>query len=105
MKLNQTEPEIEEPSSTMNDYSRRLKSTRLNLPTFSKIHISFQFNHRRKLYFNIAIVIALLLILSIYFTVKKYNDDKEKALFQSIYPTAQQVLLRRTRIWHPLMQA
>lgn len=66
------------------------KKPRFKLPTFSKIHFNFQFNHRRRLYFNIAIVLVLLLVLSIYFTVKKYNDDKEKALFQSIYPTAQQ---------------
>jgi hypothetical protein len=66
------------------------KKQLFKLPTFSKIHFSFQFNHRRRLYFNIALVITVLLILSIYFTFKKYNDDKEKALFQSIYPTAQQ---------------
>lgn len=82
----QTEPEIEEPPNN----EPVVQKHSFKLPTFSKIHFSFQFNHRRKLYFNIALVITLLLILSIYFTFKKYNDDKEKALFQSIYPTAQQ---------------
>lgn len=58
------------------------------LPAFNRFH--FSFNHRRRLFLNIALILTLLLILSIFFTVKKYHDDKEKALFQSIYPPAQQ---------------
>jgi len=62
----------------------------LQLPKLPRLHFSFNFNHRRKLYFNIAIILAVILVFSIFFTVKKYNDDKQQALFQSIYPTAQQ---------------
>ncbi len=66
------------------------KRTPFSLLKMPRLRINFRFNHRRKLYLNIALILALLLILSIFFTAKKYNDDKQKALFQSIYPTAQQ---------------
>lgn len=66
------------------------KSFSLQLPKFHHIHFKINLTHRRRLFLNIALVLALLLIISIFFTVKKYNDDKEKAIFQSIYPTAQQ---------------
>src|ERR1700722_1329836 len=59
----------------------------LKLPHF---HFGLSFNHRRRLFLNIALIIAVLLLISIFFTVKKYNDDKERTLFQSIYPPAQQ---------------
>ena len=64
------------------------KRRKLNLPKLPKFR--FSFNHRRRLFLNIALILAFLLILSIFFTMKKYHDDKEKALFQSIYPQAQQ---------------
>jgi hypothetical protein len=66
------------------------KRKKLNLPKMPTFHFHFSFNHRRKLFLNIALILAFLLILSIFFTMKKYHDDKEKALFQSIYPQAQQ---------------
>ncbi|HVA96786.1 MAG TPA: hypothetical protein VND99_03975 [Candidatus Acidoferrales bacterium] len=62
----------------------------MRLPKLPKFNFAFRLNHRRKLFLNIALILAFLLALSIFFTVKKYNDDKEQALFQSVYPTAQQ---------------
>lgn len=63
-----------------------------SLPTVKKFRfrMHFNFNHRRRLYLNIALILAVILIISIFFTFKKYNDDKQNALFQSIYPPAQQ---------------
>jgi len=88
------EPAWEEPEKDeqlqQTPRPRLSKFTLPKLPTLPHINLNGGFNHRRRLYFNIAIILALILILSIFFTVKKYNDDKQKALFQSIYPTAQQ---------------
>jgi len=63
-----------------------------SLPTVKnfRFRFHFNFNHRRRLYLNIALILAVILIISIFFTFKKYNDDKQSALFQSIYPPAQQ---------------
>jgi NHL repeat-containing protein len=63
-----------------------------SLPSMPKMHIRFHFNfnHRRRLFLNVAIILAVILVISIFFTVKKYNDDKQRTLFQSIYPPAQQ---------------
>jgi hypothetical protein len=66
------------------------KRKKLNLPKMPTFHFRFSFNHRRRLFLNIALILAFLLILSIFFSMKKYYDDKDKALFQSIYPQAQQ---------------
>ena len=46
--------------------------------------------HRRKLFLNIALVILLLLGASILLTMKKNSDDKQMAVFTSIYPSAEQ---------------
>jgi hypothetical protein len=77
-------------TETPERFEHRPKVPKFTLPKLPRFIGNFRFNHRRKLYFNIALILALLLILSIFFTAKKYNDDKQKALFQSIYPTAQQ---------------
>jgi len=62
----------------------------LSLLTLPHFNFGLSFNHRRRLFLNIALILAVLLIISIFFTIKKYHDDKERALFQSIYPPAQQ---------------
>jgi hypothetical protein len=87
-----TQEKLEEPedSEEQGEPEYHHKRTAFKLPTLPRFGTNFRFNHRRKLYFNIALILALLLVLSIFFTAKKYNDDKQKALFQSIYPTAQQ---------------
>ncbi len=46
--------------------------------------------HRRKLFLNIALIIFLLLGASILLTMKKNSDDKQIAVFTSIYPSAEQ---------------
>ena len=79
-----------EPEESLSHELKRAPLKLPNLPKLPKLPLNFRFNHRRKFYFNIALILALLLILSIFFTAKKYNDNKERALFQSIYPTAQQ---------------
>jgi hypothetical protein len=84
-------PTVEEGTEPGEDDAQEPKVRKpLRLPKLPQMNFNFNFNHRRKLYFNIAIILALILVLSIFFTIKKYNDDKQKALFQSIYPTAQQ---------------
>ena len=90
--LPQQEPLPEEEiNETQEEPKQRRTLVKLpKLPSLLRFNFNFSFNHRRKLYFNIAIILAVILILSIFFTIKKYNDDKQKALFQSIYPTAQQ---------------
>ncbi|HWY79227.1 MAG TPA: hypothetical protein VNW29_02620 [Candidatus Sulfotelmatobacter sp.] len=62
----------------------------IQFPKLPKFHQNFKLSHRRKLFLNIALILILLLILSIFFTVKKYNNDKQQNTFQAIYPTAQQ---------------
>ena len=63
-----------------------------SLPTIKKFRfrMNINFNHKRRLFLNIALILAVILIISIIFTYKKYNDDKQSAVFQSIYPQAQQ---------------
>jgi hypothetical protein len=55
-----------------------------------KMSLRFSFGHRRRLFLNIALILVVLLIVSIFYTMKKYNEQKQNALFQSVYPTAQQ---------------
>ncbi len=94
--LSQEQPqdEIHEDSKPEQDYEKEEepKPTRapLKLPQLPHFNLNLGFNHKRKLYFNIAVILAIILIVSIFFTAKKYHDDKQKALFQSIYPTAKQ---------------
>ncbi len=63
------------------------KKKKIRLPKF---HFNLHLGHRRRLFLNIALILILLLAISIYFTIKKYNHDKQQASFQDIYPTAQQ---------------
>jgi hypothetical protein len=60
------------------------------LPRLPKLSFHLPLNHRRRLFLNIALILAVLLVISIIFTMKKYQEEKEQALFQSIYPSAQQ---------------
>ena len=83
----ESEHELDDSEEPMPQHHRKLKMPKLHFK-FAPHHLNL--NHRRKLFLNIALIIAVLLILSIFFTVKKYNDDKEKQIFQSVYPTAQQ---------------
>jgi len=80
------QPQLEMPEQPIEqNYHKSLP-----IPKLPHFHLGLSFNHRRRLFLNIALILAVLLLLSIFFTVKKYNDDKQRALFQSIYPPAQQ---------------
>jgi len=82
----ESEKEFHEPDEQTNEY-QHAHSPHPKLPKF---HFNLKLNHRRKLFLNIALIIAALLVLSIFFTAKKYNDNKQQQIFQSVYPTAQQ---------------
>jgi hypothetical protein len=76
--------EIEEP-----------QKPRFRMPSLPKISLplpkmAMHLNHRRRLFLNISLILAVLLVLSVVFTIKKYHDEKDQRLFQSIYPQAQQ---------------
>jgi len=90
---NISEPALQDTQTDESEKSEGGKSFRLpsfKLPRLPKLSFRLPLNHRRKLFLNIAIIIAVLLVLSVVFTVKKYHDSKQQQLFQSIYPPAQQ---------------
>ncbi|MGH7204349.1 MAG: hypothetical protein ACREHC_07935 [Candidatus Levyibacteriota bacterium] len=64
------------------------KAFSMKLPSLP--HTNFHLSHRRKLFLNIALILLLLLGASIFLTLKKQTDKKQQAIFQSIYPQAQQ---------------
>lgn len=86
---NEGDEELEGEEREENE-KKHPKITLPKLPALPKFSPHFSFNHRRRLFLNIAIILTVLLAISIFFTVKKYNDTKQRALFQSIYPPAQQ---------------
>lgn len=57
---------------------QRLTNLFINLP------------HAKKMVLTISAVLVLILILSIFFAIKKKNDDKAQALFQNVYTSAEQ---------------
>lgn len=46
-------------------------------------------NHSKKLYLTVAVIIAVIFVVSAFLAVKKQNDAKTAALFNRIYPSAQ----------------
>jgi hypothetical protein len=70
----------EKPISSSNNYLSRLLS-KIKRPNIN-------FNPRRKIFLIAAVVIAAILIFSIFMTIQKQNDAKVKALFDSVYPQA-----------------
>src|SRR3989344_660004 len=56
--------------------------SRINISSFRKIP------HARRLFLTITIVVALVLISTIYLSIKSRNDAKVRALFESVYPNA-----------------
>ena len=84
--------EADQPSLQENDVQEEEPqeiSLSRNLPHVS-LGQKFRLTHRQKLFLNIAFIILLLLGASIFLTMKKSRDDKQQALFQNIYPAAEQ---------------
>jgi hypothetical protein len=48
-----------------------------------------RFNHSKKMYLPIAIVIVIVLVASVFLAIKKQNEAKVKAMFNSVYPQAE----------------
>jgi hypothetical protein len=80
------EPERELPEAENKQAEKKPFS--LKLPSLP--HTNFHLSHRRRLFLNIALILLLLLGASIFFTLKQKTDNQQKAIFQSIYPQAQQ---------------
>lgn len=80
--------EPEQQEEAQKHHERKLPS--LNLPKMPHFNFTFKLNHRRRLFLNVALILAVLLIISIFFTVMKFKNDKQHKLFQTIYPPAQQ---------------
>lgn len=67
---------------------RKFELPKVNLPKLGIRH--FPLNHKRKLYLTVAIILASLLIISIFMAVKKQSDEAQQTAFQNIYTTAKQ---------------
>lgn len=79
-----------QPEERETEQSETRQRKPLHLPKLPQFHLRFSLNHRRRLFLNVALILAFLLIISIFYTIKKSNADREQALFQSFFPTAQQ---------------
>jgi hypothetical protein len=85
----QPEPELEihvEREDRFEEEEAQKKSP-FALPKFSKSGL--QMTHKRKLYLSVAVILFVLLAASIFFTVKKQNDEQRQAIFAEIYASAQ----------------
>jgi hypothetical protein len=51
---------------------------------------SFGLSHKRRLFLTIAIIIAVVLVGSVFFSLKKQKDNTNQQLYQSLVPPAQQ---------------
>ncbi|HSX08774.1 MAG TPA: hypothetical protein VLF93_01315 [Candidatus Saccharimonadales bacterium] len=90
--LSDSNPQLQNTYSQEQEYEEEQPAKRFSRPKLPMPHFNmrFNFNHRRRLFLNIALIIAILLIVSIFLTVKKYHDDQQQKTFQSIYPQAKQ---------------
>ncbi|HVF69006.1 MAG TPA: hypothetical protein VNA13_00415 [Xanthomonadales bacterium] len=81
------------PVTPMPEHSGSSKSKLSNLITslklpFLKKKNNIQFNHRKKLFLTIAVILIIVLLISVSFTKKRESDSKNAALFASVYEPA-----------------
>jgi hypothetical protein len=53
-----------------------------------KMPKSGRLNHSKKMYLSIAVIVAVILIVSVFMAIKKQNEAKIKAAFDAVYPQA-----------------
>lgn len=68
------------------------------LPSLPRFHLSLphigrggfsRLSHMRKLLLSIVVILLIVLVASIFFTLKRQVDTRQKALFESVFPQAQ----------------
>jgi hypothetical protein len=86
------EDEVEEaPIETTSSSPAFLNSlSQLFKKFFGKMHFKKpqKFNHSKKMYLSIAVIVAVILVVSIFMAIKKQNEAKVKAMFDGVYPVA-----------------
>ena len=90
-QTNTTEPGIEEDTRMIESHTKRQKKnilTQLKNLRFKKPQIHFSRNIRTIMFICIAVIIAIILIASIFKTVKKQEQTKTETAFHQIYDAA-----------------
>jgi len=90
-ELKKTESKNEE------EMPKEEKNYNLFLKGFKKFHplkggynlISIKLTHSKKVFLTIAIIVASIFVLSVYFTIQKQQSERVHGLFQNIYPEAE----------------
>lgn len=83
--LLEEEPIPEQQSTYIPSVPKRFPISFPHLPTLPE-----NFNHTKKLFLAIAIIVGLVLIASIFLAIKNEQNKKTQALFQELYPKASQ---------------
>ncbi len=76
----------EAPLETSHDFLFQEKN---NIPR-SGSRFSLNMSHSKKLFLTVAVIIAVILTVSVFFAIRKQEDAKAQALFQEVFPPAQQ---------------
>lgn len=84
------EPKIYQQKSSKEEDMQQENTQRLKkYIAFLKKYFPTEFSHSKKVFLTLALIILIILILSIFFAIKKQNNAKIQAQFNKIYPQAQ----------------